>query len=261
LLPLVTAFAITFGQLIGNNVVVETVFSCRTRPNARRCGGKQRLSPGAGRLLMIAFVLVLLNFVADLLYGLLVQVGAAWLARRHTTCDGGRRPATAPQGQRAARAIARPYALIGVSIYLSFLLVAVFANRLASYDPTEILFTEDGGLASALPPQPGALARHHQSWPRRVLAARAGGQALAVRRRDGGLALAAIGTVVGLITGYLGGIVDRVLMRLADMVLASPSYPSSSSRWRCSGQALGISAWPSRYCYGRPRHASSAARF
>ncbi len=72
LLPLVTAFAITFGQLIGNNVVVETVFSW---PGLGRmlvdavANSDYPLAQGA--FLMIAFVLVLLNFVADLLYGLL----------------------------------------------------------------------------------------------------------------------------------------------------------------------------------------------
>jgi peptide/nickel transport system permease protein len=72
LLPLVTAFALGFGQSVGGNVVVETVFSW----------------PGLGRLLsdaiansdyplaqcaflMIAFVLVLMNFFADLMYRLL----------------------------------------------------------------------------------------------------------------------------------------------------------------------------------------------
>src|SRR3982074_2553149 len=118
-----------------------------------------------------------------------------------------------------------PYALIGVSIYLAFLLVAIFADRLASYEATEILFTEDGGLASALPPSPAHwlgttnLGRDVFSQP--VLGAR---PSLFVGV-TAALAVAAIGTVVGLITGYLGGIVDRVLMRLADMVLGLPFLP------------------------------------
>jgi len=72
LLPLVTAFAITFGQLIGNNVVVETVFSW---PGLGRmlvdavANSDYPLAQGA--FLVIAFVLVLMNFVADLVYGLL----------------------------------------------------------------------------------------------------------------------------------------------------------------------------------------------
>jgi len=118
-----------------------------------------------------------------------------------------------------------PYALIGVSIYLSFLLVAIFADRLASYDPTEILFTEDGGLASALPPSPahwlGTTNLGRDVFSQLVLGAR---PSLFVGV-TAALAVAAIGTVVGLITGYLGGIVDRVLMRLADMVLGLPFLP------------------------------------
>src|SRR5258708_2935693 len=118
-----------------------------------------------------------------------------------------------------------PYALIGASIYLSFLLVAIFADRLASYDPTEILFTEDGGLASALPPSPahwlGTTNLGRDVFSQLVLGAR---PSLFVGV-TAALAVAAIGTVVGLITGYLGGIVDRVLMRLADMVLGLPLLP------------------------------------
>src|SRR5262245_21455998 len=54
---------------------------------------------------------------------------------------------------RLARHLAtNPSALIGVSIYLVFVLVAAVAGSIAPYDPTEILFTEDGQLAASLPP-------------------------------------------------------------------------------------------------------------
>jgi peptide/nickel transport system permease protein len=72
LLPLLTAFAISFGQLIGGNVVVETVFSW---PGLGRmlvdavANSDYPLAQGA--FLVIAFVLVFMNFVADLFYGLL----------------------------------------------------------------------------------------------------------------------------------------------------------------------------------------------
>src|SRR5882757_9630965 len=72
LLLLVNIFVINFGQLIGNNVVVETVFSW---PGLGRmlvdavANSNYPLAQGA--FLMIAFVLVVMNFVADLFYGLL----------------------------------------------------------------------------------------------------------------------------------------------------------------------------------------------
>jgi len=72
LLPLVTAFAITFGQLIGGNVVIETVFSW---PGLGRmlvdavANSDYPLAQGA--FLLIAAILVAMNFVADLVYGLL----------------------------------------------------------------------------------------------------------------------------------------------------------------------------------------------
>lgn len=72
LLPLVTAFAITFGNSVGGNVVVEAVFSW---PGLGRmlvdavASSDYPLAQGA--FLLIALVLVVMNFLADLLYGLL----------------------------------------------------------------------------------------------------------------------------------------------------------------------------------------------
>jgi peptide/nickel transport system permease protein len=72
LLPLVTAFALGFGQSVGGNVVVESVFSW---PGLGRllvdavANSDYPLAQGA--FLVIAFVLVLMNFMADLMYGLL----------------------------------------------------------------------------------------------------------------------------------------------------------------------------------------------
>src|SRR3954451_23251616 len=98
-----------------------------------------------------------------------------------------------------------PYALIGVSIYLGFLLVAIFADRLASHEATEILFTSDGTLASALPPSAahwlGTTNLGRDVFSQLVLGAR---PSLFVGV-TAAIAVASIGTVVGLITGYLGG--------------------------------------------------------
>ena len=72
LLPLVTAFALGFGAAVGGNVVIETVFSW---PGLGRMlvdavqSSDYPLAQGA--FLLIAAVLVTMNFVADMLYGLL----------------------------------------------------------------------------------------------------------------------------------------------------------------------------------------------
>ena len=72
LLPLVTAFALGVGASVGGNVVIETVFSW---PGLGRmlvdAVGSSDYPLAQGAFLLIAFVLVLMNFVADLLYGLL----------------------------------------------------------------------------------------------------------------------------------------------------------------------------------------------
>ncbi len=57
------------------------------------------------------------------------------------------------------------------------------------------------------------------------------------------LTAAAIGTVVGLAAGYLGGWTDRVLMRLADGVIALPLLPLLIVLAALDLHKLGVSQW------------------
>ena len=50
------------------------------------------------------------------------------------------------------RYFADPYVVAGTAIYMAFVVVSLVAGWLAPYDPTEILFTDDGQLAASLPP-------------------------------------------------------------------------------------------------------------
>jgi len=118
-----------------------------------------------------------------------------------------------------------PSAFIGAAIYIVFLLVAIFADAIAPYDPTEILFKEDGGLAASLPPGAdhwlGTTNLGRDVFSQLVMGARPSffvGITAAV-------AVATLGSVIGLLSGYLGGWVDRGLMRLADLVLGLPFLP------------------------------------
>lgn len=72
LLPVVTAFALSFGSLIGGNVVVELVFSWpglgRILVNAVMASD---YPVAQGAFFLVALVLITMNFVADLLYAVL----------------------------------------------------------------------------------------------------------------------------------------------------------------------------------------------
>jgi len=118
-----------------------------------------------------------------------------------------------------------PYALVGTSIYVVFILLALFAPQLAPYDPLEILFLEDYNLAANLPPSAdhplGTTSLGNDIFSQLVYGTRA---ALLV-----GLTAAffvvAIGTLIGLIAGYFGGWVDTVLMRITDIAFGIPFLP------------------------------------
>ena len=52
----------------------------------------------------------------------------------------------------ARRILSDPFTATGAAIYTVFLLAGLAAGWLAQYDPTEILMTDDGQLASGLAP-------------------------------------------------------------------------------------------------------------
>jgi hypothetical protein len=139
-------------------------------------------------------------------------------------------PVRAP-GRVARRAAALlapmrdPYAATGIIIYVTFLLVAIFADLIATHDPLEILFGEDGNLMRSAAPGAGHVLGTtnlgRDIFSQLVLGTRAAlyvGLAAAV-------VVALIGTIIGLISGYFGGWVDSVLMRFADVALGIPFLP------------------------------------
>jgi peptide/nickel transport system permease protein len=134
-------------------------------------------------------------------------------------------PPAGPLAGFARYLLQNPSALVGFGIYLVFFLVAISAGLIAPYDPTEILFADDGQLAASLPPglaHPlGTTNLGRDVFSQLVLGAR---PSLLVGI-TAALAVATVGSMVGLVAGYLGGWVDRALMRLADLVLGLPFLP------------------------------------
>lgn len=117
------------------------------------------------------------------------------------------------------------YAAVGVAIYALFVLVALFAPMLAPYDPTEILFTPEGNLAADLRPGGqhllGTTSLGRDIYSQLLLGTRS---ALIVGV-SAAFFVVAIGTLVGLLAGYFGGVVETVLMRLTDIAFGIPFLP------------------------------------
>ena len=70
-----------------------------------------------------------------------------------SVADADHRAARAPGRVRARRCallapMRDPFAVAGLTIYAVFMLVAIFADLIATHDPLEILFREDGNLAA-----------------------------------------------------------------------------------------------------------------
>lgn len=120
-----------------------------------------------------------------------------------------------PRGLR--RVLRRVSAIVGLAITVVFLLLTVLAPLVAPYDP----FDQD--LSSALSPPSwshilGADQYGRDMFSRVLYGTRTA--LLAVVVADG-LALL-LGSTLGLLSGFFGGWVEAVIMRLVDVVLAFP---------------------------------------
>lgn len=117
-----------------------------------------------------------------------------------------------------------PFAIAGAAIYALIAVVAVFADRLAPYDPRVIL--KVGTRVARYLPVSEAHWLGTTASGRDVLSQVIFGTRSALQvGLTAALAVVAIGTVLGLLSGYLGGWVDRVVTLLADIVLGLPFLP------------------------------------
>ncbi|HLY89664.1 MAG TPA: ABC transporter permease, partial [Acetobacteraceae bacterium] len=130
---------------------------------------------------------------------------------------------------RAASAVishmrAEPFAAVGTGIYVVILAMAVFAPHLAPYDPRAIL-RQGHRIARYLPISVehwlGTTSSGQDVLSQLIYGARA---ALEVGL-TAAIAVVAIGTLLGLLAGYLGGWVDKVVTRVADIALGLPFLP------------------------------------
>ncbi len=118
-----------------------------------------------------------------------------------------------------------PFALIGVSIYVLFVVVALLADVIRPFDPLEILFLADGNLlANARPSLTHPLGTTNLGrdiFSQLVMGTRS---ALIVGM-TAAVVVVTVGTMAGLVSGYFGGWIDTVIMRIADVALGIPFLP------------------------------------
>lgn len=119
------------------------------------------------------------------------------------------------------------FAIVGVIILLLFVAMALFAPMLAPHDPFKAMMLESGRLARLRPPSAehllGTTAFGHD-----VLSQFLHGFRVALM--VGIVAAVAVGfisTLFGVISGYFGGWIDDVLMRITDVALSIPTLPFS----------------------------------
>ena len=121
--------------------------------------------------------------------------------------------------------LARELPLVPLAILVPFILIAIFANFVAPYDPTEPIpgakifqppFWMPGGSTQTL------LGTDFQS--RDVLSRLIfGARVSLIVGVTGTIVAGSLGTALGILSGYLGGWVDQVIMRITDAWLALPA--------------------------------------
>jgi len=124
-------------------------------------------------------------------------------------------------------------AVLGLLILGAYLLIAIFADQIAPFDPRATMLDLEPGIRKHAPPCVHLLGCA-ADMPEHIFGIDTNFQDVFSRvvvgsRISLGIGFAAIGfaivigTTIGAFAGYLGGRIDNVLMRLMDVVLAFPS--------------------------------------
>jgi len=147
---------------------------------------------------------------------------------------GAARRSSERSGRWLRRFLAKPSAVAGAAITAFFLLVALLADVLAPYPPEQMTYT-----AVEAPPSP-------EHWfgtdelGRDVLSRVIHGSRISLRVGVIAVGIAmTVGTVLGLLAGFLGGWWDAVIMRTMDVMLAFPGILLALAIVAILGPSLG----------------------
>mgnify|MGYP006280780051 CR=1 FL=1 len=149
-------------------------------------------------------------------------IEADWLSESQRVQLGHYRSRAAEMGRRfgANRMALLALAIIGFTVFL-----AVFAPYIAPYEPTETVYKPNGAVATLEEPNPRfPMGTNHLGQD--VLSQWIYGSRVSLLVAFlSGLSVIAIGSVVGLVSGYYKGLIDLVLMRVVDILYAIPATP------------------------------------
>ncbi|XWN30060.1 MAG: ABC transporter permease [Devosia sp.] len=117
------------------------------------------------------------------------------------------------------------FALAGFSILVIFVLVALFAPLIATHPPFEAAISPEGRLMRLRPPSAehwlGTTTFGQDVFSQFVL----GFRIAFLVGILGALAVGVLSTLFGVLSGYFGGLIDDVLMRITDVALSIPTLP------------------------------------
>jgi peptide/nickel transport system permease protein len=112
----------------------------------------------------------------------------------------------------------------GVAVLVCFILMAIFAPLIAPHRPDEMIY-RDGRLLRLQPPtwrHPFGTTQMGQDIFSQVLY---GSRAAVLVGMLSALLVSIIGTAVGVVSGYYGGRIDALLMRIVDLAYGVPFLP------------------------------------
>ena len=139
------------------------------------------------------------------------------LATAPPTAGTGASPQGAHPLLRRLRRFRTPSIVVGAAVVAVWILVIALAGVLAPYDPYAV-------AGPRLSPPTGEFLLGTDALGRDVLSRVLHGARLSLPIALATISIAAIvGSIVGAVAGFYGGIVDAVLMRLADITMAFPS--------------------------------------
>lgn len=124
-------------------------------------------------------------------------------------------------------------AVVGLVVIVLLILIALFGEFISPYDPLKI----DMGSAKQTPSAQHWFGTDIQG--RDIFSRVLSGTKYSLLVGIGAVAFSlVIGTIVGAIAGYFGGIIDTVFMRIMDMMLAIPSILLAITLMAAFGQGL-----------------------